>query len=77
MPSNSGINIKGALKSYFKEVSVPPMIICDAAREQIQGDSLLLCNEDGCQIYELEKDTPASNRADRYIKMLKMIRIKT
>jgi len=47
------------------------MIICDAAREQVQGDTLLLCNEAGCQIYELAKDTPAANRAKRYIKMIK------
>ena len=47
------------------------MIICDAAREQIQGDALMLCNESGCQIYQLEKDTPAANRAERYIKMVK------
>ena len=47
------------------------MMICDAAREQIKGDSGVLCNEAGCQIYELEKGTPAANRAERYIKMVK------
>jgi hypothetical protein len=71
MESKAGSNIAFALKKYFKTVGVPPMIIADAAREQIQGDALLLCNEAGCQIYQLEKDTPSANRAERYIKMLK------
>ena len=71
LESKAGERIKFALKKYFKDVGVPPMIICDAAREQVQGDALLLYNEAGCQIYELAKDTPAANRAERYIKMLK------
>ena len=71
LQSKAGERIKYALKKYFKDVGVPPMIICDAAREQVQGDALLLCNEAGCQIYELAKDTPAANRAERYIKMIK------
>jgi len=71
LQSKAGERIKFALKKYFKDVGVPPMIICDAAREQMQGDALLLCNEAGCQIYELAKDTPAANRAEHYIKMIK------
>jgi hypothetical protein len=71
LASKSGENIAFSLKKYFKNVGVPPMIICDATREQIQGDSLLLCNNAGCQIYNLEKGTPNSNRAERSIQMLK------
>jgi len=71
LQSKAGERIKFVLKKYFKDIGVPPMIICDAAREQVQGDALLLCNEAGCQIYELAKDTPAANRAEHYIKMIK------
>ena len=71
LPSKTGVSITAALKRYFKDVGVPPMMICDAAREQIKGDSRVLCYEAGCQIYELEKGTPAANRAERYIKMVK------
>ena len=67
LKSKAGERIKFALKKYYKDIGVPPIIIC----EQVQGDALLLCNEAGCQIYELAKDTPAANRAERYIKMLK------
>jgi len=65
LPSKTGVSIKAALKRYFKDVGVPQMMICDAAREQIRGDSRVLCDEAGWQIYELEKDTPAVNRAER------------
>ena len=71
LESKAGNNVAFALKKYFKSVGVPPMIICDAAREQIQGTALTLCNEAGCQIYQLEKGTPAANRAERYVKMTK------
>ena len=71
LQSKAGEWINYALKKYFKDVGVPPMIICDAARDEVQGGSLLLCNEAGCQIYELAKDFPAANRAERYIKMIK------
>ena len=47
------------------------MIIYDATREQIKGDSRILCDEVGCQVYKLEKDTPPANRVERYIKMIK------
>lgn len=71
LESKVGERIKFALKKYFKDVGVPPMIICDAAREQVQGDALLLCNEAGCQLYELAKDTLVANHAEHYIQMLK------
>ena len=40
-------------------------------REQVQGDSRIICHEAGCTIVKLEKGTPAANRAERAIKMLK------
>ena len=71
MPTKSRVNIRLVLKWYFKEVEVSPMIIYDATREQIKGDSRILCDEVGCQVYKLEKDTPPANRVERYIKMIK------
>ena len=71
MESKKGAEVAAALKRYFKEIGVPEAMICDGAREQVQGAALVLCNLAGCQIIELEKDTPASNRAERYIGQLK------
>ena len=65
------VELPKALKKYFKDVGVPPNIICDGAREQVQGASLILCHDSGCQVVELEKGTPNANRAERYIQMLK------
>ena len=71
MEGKSGIKIAQALKRYFKEVGVPSHLICDQAREQVRGDARILCNEAGCHVIELEKGTPAANRAERAIKILK------
>jgi len=60
-----------ALKKYFKEIGVPERLICDRATEQVKGDSNKLCHDAGCTVVELEKNTPASNRAERTIKILK------
>ena len=65
------MEIAQALKSYFKEVGVPEHLICDQAKEQVQGPARILCNEVGCHVIELEKGTLASNRAERLIKILK------
>jgi len=56
-----------ALKSMFKGVGVPAGIVADGAREQVQGESLRLCQQAGCTVKELEKDTPWSNRAELFI----------
>jgi len=61
------VELPKALKKYIKDVGVPPNIICDGAREQVQGASLILCHDSGCQVVELEKGTPNANRAERYI----------
>ena len=71
MEGKSGVKIAQALKRYFKEVGVPLHLICDQAREQVQGDARILCNEAGCHVIELEKGTPAANREECAIKILK------
>ena len=72
LESKAGANIAFAMKRYFKEVGVPPDIIADGAREQVQGAALRLSHQVGCQIKELEKGTPDANRAERYIQTLKV-----
>ena len=67
----SGKEVSLAIKRYFKEIGVPHRLICDQAREQVKGDSKILCHDAGCTVIELEKGTPASNRAERAIKTLK------
>ena len=71
MEGKSGIKIAQTLKRYFKEIGVPFNLICDQAKEQVKGDARILCNEVGCHVVELEKGTPAANRAERAIKTLK------
>jgi len=65
-------NIHTAYKRLFKEVGVPMKLIVDQAKAQVQGEAKKVCDEAGCQIVELEKYTPASNRAERTIQELKM-----
>ena len=71
MSGKSGVEVAQAIKRYFKEIGIPLHLICDQAAEQVKGSARLLCNEVGCLIVELEKGTPASNRAERAIKILK------
>ena len=71
MSSKKGIEIAQAIKRYFKEIGVPEHLVCDQAREQVKGEARILCNEAGCHVVELEKGTPASNRAEKAIKILK------
>ena len=65
-------NVHQAFKKLFKEVGVPLKMIVDGARSQTMGETNKLCESVGCQIVELEKNTPASNRAERTIQELKM-----
>ena len=60
-----------AFKALFKEVGVPNKLIMDGARSQVAGDTKRECDLAGCQIVELEKDTPWANRAERMIGLLK------
>ena len=71
MKGKAGFTISRAIKRYFKEIGVPDKLICDQAREQLKGDSRILCNEPACTVVELEKGVPSSNRAERTIKILK------
>ena len=41
-------------------------MIVDGARAQIMGEARKICEMTGCEIVELEKDTPASNHKARY-----------
>ena len=65
-------DIHHAYKRLFKEVGVPMKMIVDGARAQVMGEARKICEMAGCEIVELEKDTPASNRAERGIQELKM-----
>ena len=56
-----------AFESLFKEVIVPKKMILDRAQAQVQGETRRECEKSGCTIVELEKDTPASSRAERAI----------
>ena len=60
-----------ALKAFFKEEGVPPAIVADSAKDQALGESLKVCQQVGCEIRELEQGTPYSNRAERYVGILK------
>ena len=65
-------NIPKAFKSHFKEVRVPKKMILDGARVQVHGDRRKECEKSGCIIVELEKGTPASNRAEQAIQEIKV-----
>ena len=71
MEGKSRIKIAQAIKCYFKEIGVPLHLICNQACKQVQGGARILCNESGCVVIELEKGTPAANRAEQTIKILK------
>ena len=64
--------IHTAYKRLFKDVGVPRKLIVDGAKAQVEGEARKVCNEVGCEIVELEKYTPASNRAERTIQELKV-----
>lgn len=60
-----------AYKSTFKEFGVPRKMIVDGARAETAGETKKLCDQSGCSIHELEKNTPSSNRAERAIQSVK------
>ena len=59
------------MKKIFKRYGVPPALICDAAREQIYGETRTLCDQAGADLVFLEKGTHNANRAERAIETLK------
>ena len=71
MEGNSGMKFLRAIKKYFMEIGVPLHLICDQAREDVPVYARLLCNDARCHVIELEKGTPAANRAEISIKILK------
>ena len=60
-----------ALKQMFKTVGVPPDLICDGAKEQVQGEARKLVNKVNSNIKELEAESPWSNRAELFIGIVK------
>ena len=70
-PMKGGSQLCDAYKKFFKEIGVPPCIICDSAPNQIQGEARKLCNLCSCTIKSLEKGTPSSNRAECYVGLVK------
>ena len=65
-------DIHHAYKRLFKEVGVPRKMVVDGARAQTMGEARKVCEMAGCEVVELKKNTPASNRAERGIQELKM-----
>ena len=45
MVDKKGHNIANAMNIYFKNIGVPPDMIADGAREQVQGKALRLENQ--------------------------------
>ena len=64
-------NLHTSIKLLFKEVEVPKKLIVDGHKAQVQGKARVVCEEAPCVLVDLERDTPASNRAERDIGILK------
>ena len=45
--------------------------MADGVKEQVKGEVLKLCHQMGYEICELEQGTSYSNRAERYVGILK------
>ena len=63
--------LHNSVKAMFKEVGVPQKLIADGAKAQIYGKAKIVCDQAGCNVIKLEKNTPFANRAERYIQILK------
>ena len=44
MVEKKGHNVSNAMKIYFKDIVVPPYLIADGARDQVQGEALWIVN---------------------------------
>ena len=53
--------------AMFKEVGVLQKLIVDGAKAQIYGKPKTICDQAGCKVIKLEKNTPFANRAERDI----------
>jgi len=71
VPLNKKGDVPFSVKHYFKNVGVPPAIICDYALEQVAGRAKKICDECDCDIRVLEKGTQWANRAERFVKIFK------
>ena len=65
-------DVPKAVKRFFKEVGVPPNLICDPAPEQVKGDTRKICEEANCTIRQLEKGTQWANRAEGAVNRFKL-----
>ena len=59
------------MEAFFKEEGIPPALVADGAKKQVTEEALKLCHQVGYEIRELEQGTPYSNRAERYVGILK------
>jgi hypothetical protein len=64
-------DVSFAYKHYFKNIGVPNAIVCDFAKEQMEGEAKKICDKVGCDLRVLEKGTQWANRAERYVKIFK------
>jgi len=71
LPMESRKDIHLALKQFFKDRGVPHVLVCYRIAEQIGGKTRASCNQSGCTVKALEKNTPWSNRAELYIGLVK------
>ena len=60
-----------SMKSLFKDTGVPSKLVVDGTRAQVQGKATELCDKASCDVTELGKGTPASNRVERFIQNYK------
>jgi hypothetical protein len=60
-----------ALALLFTRDGVPPIIICDGAKEQVLGEFRLKAHQADCHIRQTKPYTPQSNFAETAIKELK------
>ena len=71
IPMKRRKDLHHALKQMFKQVGVPPDLICDGAKEQVQGEARKLIHKVNSNIKELEAESPWSNRAELFIGIVK------
>jgi len=65
-------DVPKAVKHLFKEVGVPPNLICNPVPEQVKGDTRKLCEEANCTIRQLEKGTRWANPAEGAVNHFKL-----
>ena len=66
-----GSQLCNAYSKFFKDIGVPPWMICDSSPNQIQGETRKLCSLCSYTVKSLEKGIPSSNRAEYYVDIVK------